>query len=86
MTKQNNIPAVQTVAQPAVKLPDTIGTVKMDILGNGETVVTAIYPKHFSTGSLGWFTNGKMILVIDGKAVPCTYQMQVVVIGSKPTA
>lgn len=80
--KNNNAP----VAQTAVTLPNTIGTVNMDILGDKNNVQTAIYPKHFSTGSLGWFTNGKMILVIDGKPVPCTYQVQIVVIGSKPTA
>lgn len=39
--------------------------------------------KEFSTGSLGWYANGKTSVMIDGKSVPCQVQVSVYVIGSK---
>ncbi len=39
--------------------------------------------KEFSTGTLGWYANGKCSVMIDGKAVPCQVQISVYVIGSK---
>lgn len=40
-------------------------------------------PKEFSTGSLGWYTNGKVTIEVDG--VPCKAQvgMNITIVGSK---
>ena len=40
-------------------------------------------PKQFSTGSMGWFANGKVTVVIDGVPVLCQVGLNVTVIGSK---
>ena len=40
-------------------------------------------PKQFSTGSMGWFANGKVQVVIDGVPVMCQVSTNITVIGSK---
>lgn len=50
-----------------------------EINGQGRIVST----KEFSTGSLGWYENGKITVMIDGKPVACTMAIQITVIGSK---
>jgi len=40
-------------------------------------------PKQFSTGSMGWFANGKVQVVIDGIPVMCQVSTNITVIGSK---
>jgi len=39
--------------------------------------------KEFSTGSFGWYLNGKIVVTVDGK--PCSVQvgMNLTVVGSK---
>jgi hypothetical protein len=39
--------------------------------------------KEFSTGSFGWFANGKVTVTIDGKAVQCQLNCMLTVVGSK---
>ncbi len=39
--------------------------------------------KEFSTGSFGWYLNGKTVIEIDGKAVPVQLGFNLTVIGSK---
>lgn len=39
--------------------------------------------KEFSTGSLGWYLNGKAVIQIDGKSVQVQLGLTVTVIGSK---
>lgn len=39
--------------------------------------------KEFSTGSLGWFHNGKCVLDVGGVAVSCQVQVQVTIVNSK---
>ena len=39
--------------------------------------------KEFSTGSLGWYLNGKVHLEIGGKRVPVQVNGNIIVIGSK---
>ncbi len=43
-------------------------------------------PKGFSTGSFGWYLNGKVTLTIDGKAVPVQIGANFTVVGSKEAA
>jgi hypothetical protein len=43
----------------------------------------AASPKQFSTGSMGWFANGKVSLVVDGQPVMCQVSLNITVIGSK---
>lgn len=39
--------------------------------------------KEFSTGSLGWYVNGKTMIEIDGKAVSVQVGLNLTVVGSK---
>jgi hypothetical protein len=39
--------------------------------------------KEFSTGSLGWYLNGKMNIDVDGKLVSVQIGMNLTIIGSK---
>jgi len=39
--------------------------------------------KEFSTGSFGWYLNGKTTIEVDGVAVPVQIGMNMTVVGSK---
>ena len=39
--------------------------------------------KEFSTGSLGWYVNGRISLEIDGQHVPVLINASLVIVGSK---
>jgi hypothetical protein len=39
--------------------------------------------KEFSTGSLGWYLNGKVSIEIDGQRVPVQVGMNLTIVGSK---
>jgi len=39
--------------------------------------------KEFSTGSLGWYLNGKTNIEIDGKLVPVQIGLNLTIVGSK---
>ena len=39
--------------------------------------------KEFSTGSLGWYLNGKTTVEIDGKAVSVQIGLNLTIVGSK---
>jgi hypothetical protein len=39
--------------------------------------------KEFSTGSFGWYSNGKVTVVIDGKPVTAQVGLNLIVVGSK---
>lgn len=41
--------------------------------------------KAFSTGSVGYYAQGKVALMVDGQPVLCQVSVTVTVIGSKPT-
>ena len=51
----------------------------------GEQELTAAV-KEFSTGSLGWYLNGKTVISVDGKAVSVQIGMNLTVVGSKEAA
>ena len=42
--------------------------------------------KAFSTGSFGWYLNGKIVVPIDGKNVSVQIGMNLTVVGSKESA
>jgi hypothetical protein len=39
--------------------------------------------KEFSTGSMGWYANGKVTLDVGGQRVDCQVNVTITVIGSK---
>lgn len=39
--------------------------------------------KEFSTGSLGWYLNGKMPIKVGGKVVQCQIGLNLTIVGSK---
>ena len=51
---------------------------------NGNEMLAEV--KEFSTGSFGWYLNGKTIITIDGK--PCNVQvgLNLTLVGSKEAA
>lgn len=40
-------------------------------------------PREFSTGSFGWYVNGKASQVVDGKTLSVQVGMNLIVVGSK---
>lgn len=40
-------------------------------------------PKQFSTGSVGWNVNDKVVVLLDGKEVVCQVGLNITVVGSK---
>jgi len=48
---------------------------------NGQEMLAEV--KAFSTGSFGWYLNGKTVVTIDGKAVSVQIGMNLTVVGSK---
>jgi hypothetical protein len=47
----------------------------------GRQVVASV--KEFSTGSLGWFSNDKIVVEIDGVPVKVQANLNLIVVGSK---
>jgi hypothetical protein len=50
-------------------------------LGNGQTLVAE--PREFSTGSFGWYYNGKTTVTVDGKPLSVQVGLNLTVVGSK---
>nr|HEX4314941.1 hypothetical protein [Kofleriaceae bacterium] len=48
---------------------------------NGQDMLAEV--KQFSTGSFGWYMNGKTVVQIDGKAVSVQIGMNMTIVGSK---
>lgn len=46
-------------------------------------VPLALPVKEFSTGSLGWYANGKTTVEIDGQIVSVQYGVTMTIVGSK---
>lgn len=45
-----------------------------------------VAPRVFSTGSLGFFHGGKMLIEIDGVECQSAFQIQIILVNSKPEA
>ena len=48
---------------------------------NGQEMLAEV--KAFSTGSFGWYLNGKTTVSVDGKAISVQIGMNLTVVGSK---
>jgi len=48
---------------------------------NGQEMLAEV--KAFSTGSFGWYLNGKTTVMVDGKAVSIQIGMNLTIVGSK---
>ena len=53
----------------------------LKIIINGSELIAEV--KEFSTGSFGWYLNGKVVVPIDGKNVSVQIGMNLAVVGSK---
>lgn len=51
---------------------------------NGQEMLAEV--KQFSTGSFGWYLNGKTVVTVDGKALSVQIGMNLTVVGSKEAA
>ncbi|MBP6631281.1 MAG: hypothetical protein KBG28_10345 [Kofleriaceae bacterium] len=56
----------------------------LKIVINGSEMLAEV--KAFSTGSFGWYLNGKTTVQIDGKAVSVQIGMNMTIVGSKEAA
>jgi hypothetical protein len=56
----------------------------MKVTINGQEMLAEV--KQFSTGSFGWYMNGKTVVSIDGKAVSVQIGMNLTIVGSKEAA
>lgn len=48
---------------------------------NGQEMLAEV--KSFSTGSFGWYINGKTVITVDGKPLSVQIGMNLTVVGSK---
>ncbi len=48
---------------------------------NGQPVM--LEPKDFSTGSIGWYAGGKVVLEVGGEPLKCQIGFNITVVGSK---
>jgi hypothetical protein len=53
----------------------------MKVTINGQDMLAEV--KQFSTGSFGWYMNGKTLVQIDGKTVSVQIGMNLAIVGSK---
>lgn len=53
----------------------------LKVVINGQDLIAE--PKEFSTGSFGWFLNGKVLVPVGGKNVSVQVGMNLTVVGSK---
>lgn len=56
----------------------------VEIVINGVPLTAPV--KEFSTGSLGWYLNGKMSITIDGQPVSVQIGLNLTIVGSKDVA
>jgi hypothetical protein len=53
----------------------------LKIVVQGQEMLAEV--KAFSTGSFGWYLNGKTVMTVDGKVVSVQIGMNLTVVGSK---
>lgn len=71
--------AKNTITRKALKAAPAIG---LNIAGQ----LMSAAPREFSTGSLGWFGNGKVTVLVDGQPVVCQVSCNITAVGSKDAA
>lgn len=47
----------------------------------GQRMAAAV--KEFNSGSVGWYSNGKIVVDVDGTPVSCQVGINIIVVGSK---
>jgi hypothetical protein len=57
------------------------GAKAVEVIINGTTMLAE--PKEFSTGSLGWFLNGKTVIEVNGVKVTVQVGLNMTIVGSK---
>ena len=66
---------------PVTRQQFRTGAKPVTVVVNGVPLTAAV--KEFSTGSFGWYLNGKTSIEVDGVAVPVQIGMNLTVVGSK---
>lgn len=56
----------------------------LKVVINGQEMLAEV--KGFSTGSFGWYLNGKLMVTVDGKPVSVQIGMNLTIVGSKEAA
>jgi hypothetical protein len=56
----------------------------LKVVINGQEMLAEV--KSFSTGSFGWYINGKTTVTVDGKPLSVQIGMNLTVVGSKEAA
>ena len=56
----------------------------LKVVINGQEMLAEV--KSFSTGSFGWYINGKTTVTVDGKPLSVQIGMNMTVVGSKEAA
>ena len=65
-----------------ISRPDFLAKAEPQKVMIGTTEVTAA-PREFSTGSFGWYYNGKINVTVDGKVLSVQLGLNLTVVGSK---
>ena len=68
-------------ACPVTRTQFTEKAEALKVVINGTELLADV--KEFSTGSFGWYLNGKILVPIDGKNVSVQIGMNMAVVGSK---
>lgn len=68
-------------SSPITRQQFTDGAKPVEITINGTSMLAD--PKHFSTGSLGWYLNGKTVIDVNGIKVSVQVGMNLTIVGSK---
>ena len=69
---------------PVTRAQFTTKAEPLKVVINGQELLADV--KEFSTGSFGWYLNGKIVVPIDGKNVSVQIGMNLTVVGSKESA
>jgi hypothetical protein len=74
------VPMAKTTC-PINRQQFTDGAKPVEVVINGNKMTA--HPKEFSTGSLGWYLNGKTEIDVNGVAVTVQVGMNLTIVGSK---
>ena len=66
---------------PITRAEFRAGAKPLQVTINGTPMLAEV--KEFSTGSLGWYVNGKTMVDVDGKAVNVQIGLNMTIVGSK---
>ena len=73
--------AMAKTACPVTRAQFTEKAEPLKIVINGQELLAEV--KEFSTGSFGWYLNGKVLVPVDGKNLSVQIGMNLTVVGSK---